>query len=872
MGPRKRRYLRNAAVTLALLMAAAWVAPFFLNAARYRPLLKAGLERSLHRKVAFGHMALHFFPHLGFTADHVVVDEAPAFGLEPFIRVDRIDCDLQWRSLWHSRLYFGTLRLDHPSINLVRSPAGEWNIENLLLQSGITTQPPGRASSALPPSNLAIEIEDARLNFKVGENKKPFAIVDAQAHLDFDYGSDLVNFRMAGDPVRTDLEFPTPGLVELDGSWSPARTPGHTLNAILRMQGALLYDWVPLLTGQNPEIYGVMNSTINLSGTLRKIEFSGESRLSQWHRWEQLPSSSDMPCDLRFRGQFDRDKESVLLKGMDLAFAHSQLHLEGSIAKVTSQPDFDLGVAFERSRLQDLTRLGARVLGTQAGWDLTGRLTGMIAVQGPWSGPHYGGFLDAHEVRLDTPSGTFPVSDLAIRMTRNGVQLSPARVLLASGVEVVVEGGLRHLSPGRSGRYAAAHPTYVLTLYSHAVNLGRLLHFGRALGIVGARPLEAEGIGSFTLHLNGGAWPWSRPSVTAQASIRSARLVIPGLSEPLNIPRARIQVYGKQVIINPLLAVMGTSVFSGWAMHRRGSHAPWNFSLKADKLSIEQAAQWFDETGNRGPTSFFDKLSAIGSLISGRSPSFYLAGRLDARGHFAAPLVTYRALALRDFQASVEIHDRKIRLAKVNFEAASGHGEGNALVDLTKTPPRISGQAGVSGASLQALRPYLPVALSKARGYYSAAGRFEASGLDHAEIVRTLQGKATVRLESVNLGNFNPLRALARRFGMDLLEARPQPLFIAAATAHLHVQDRRVALEDFPIHFSGAQFELQGSYAFDGATRLLVRADLRGIRQPWAPVHPRTPGPVSGLADLRFAGSLRNLERVPAAQVSQTQP
>ncbi|MEJ2009758.1 MAG: AsmA family protein, partial [Acidobacteriota bacterium] len=366
MSPRKRRYWRNAAVALLLLIVAAWVVPSFFNAGRYRPLLQAALERSLHRKVTFGHIGLHVFPHPGFTLENVTVNEAPAFGAEPFIRVDRIDCDLRWRSLWHSHLNFGTLRLQHPSINIVRNSAGQWNIENLLLRSGITKPSPGRGST--PPSSLEIDVEDGRLNFKVGQNKKPFAIVDTNAHLNFDYGSDRVNFRVAGDPVRIDLELPTPGRVELDGSWDPARTPGHTLDATLRTQGALLYDWVPLLTGQNPEVYGVMNSSIHLSGSLRKIEFAGDAHLSQLHRWEQLPSSNDMPCNLRFRGQFDRDGRNLLINGLDLAFGNSQVHLEGAIAKVASRPDFDLVVAFERTRLRDLMWLGMRVTGMRVRW------------------------------------------------------------------------------------------------------------------------------------------------------------------------------------------------------------------------------------------------------------------------------------------------------------------------------------------------------------------------------------------------------------------------------------------------------------------------------------------------------------------------
>jgi AsmA family/AsmA-like C-terminal region len=872
MSPRKRRYLKNTVFTLVLLAALAWVVPFFLNAGRYRPLLKAAIERSLHRKVTLGHIDLHFFPHLGFTVDNVVVDEDPAFGLEPFIRVNSIDCNLLWRSLWHSHLYFGTLRLKNPSINIVRNSAGNWNIENLLLQSGVTQTSPGRASSVPPPTNLSVEIRDARLNFKVGENKKPFAIVGTNAHLDFDYGSDRVSFRIAGDPVRTDLEFPTPGLVALDGAWSPAVTRGGALNATLRMQGALLYDWIPLLTGKNPEVYGVMNSTIHMSGTLRKIDFSGNSRLSQLHRWEQLPSSNDMPCGVRFRGQFDRDKMSLLINGMDLDFANSQVHLEGSITRVASRPDFDLVVAFERSQVQDLMRLDARVFGNQLGWGLKGRVNGMIAIRGPWGGQHYGGFLNAHEVLLETSSGTFPVSSLAIRIARSGARLAPARVRLAPGVEVVAEGTLQHISPGQKRRRSSAHPTYELTLYSHAVNLGSLVHFGRALGFLGDNHLEAEGIGSFTLHLAGRAWPWGRPSVTAQASVRSARLVIPGLREPLNIPRARIQVYGKQIIVNPVLAVMGTSVFSGWVMHQSGSQAPWDFSLQADKVSIEQVSQWFNGIGDQHSGSFFDKLSGIGSLINGPPPSFHLAGRLNARGHFATPLLSYRALALHDFQANVQIHDRKIRLAKVGFEAGGGRGEGNAVVDLTGAAAQISGHAGVSGASVEALRAYLPPALTGAQGYYSAAGSFEARGLTHAEIVRTFRGRATVQLESVKLGNFDPVRIMARRFGMDLSETSSQPLFITSATAQLDIQDRRVVLEDFPVDISGAEFGLKGAYAFDGVATLQVQADLRGVHRPWVAIHPRTAGPVSRLADLRFAGTLRNLELVPSAQISQTQP
>ena len=147
-----------------------------------------------------------------------------------------------------------------------------------------------------------------------------------------------------------------------------------------------------------------------------------------------------------------------------------------------------------------------------------------------------------------------------------------------------------------------------------------------------------------------------------------------------------------------------------------------------------------------------------------------------------------------------------------------------------------------------------------------------AGGAAHAEIVRTFRGNATVELEGVSVGGFDPLRSLASHMGMDVVDLDSQSLYIPKATAHFLVQDQRVTLEKLTLEVGGAELQLQGDYAFDGTAKLLVRADLRGIRRSWAPAHPGSVGSVPRMADLHFAGPLRNLEMVPTAQISQTQP
>lgn len=871
MSPRKRRYLRIIITALVLLLVTAWVVPSFFNAERYRPLLKSALEKALHRRITFGRIALHLFPQPGFTVDNVVVGEAPAFGLEPFARVQSIDCELLWRSLWHSGLEFGTLQLEHPSINLVRNAAGEWNIENLLLNSGIARPPHARASGASHLPSLRVEADDARFNFKLRQDKKPFAVVDSQAEIDIDFDSRRISFRLSGDPVRTDLELPTPGPVELEGTWKPAEESGNTLDATLRTRGSLLYDWIPLVTGRNPGVYGVVDSTIHLTGTFRKIGFDGDARLSQLHRWEQLPPSNDLPCRLHFQGVFDRDQRKLSIRTFDLGFADSEASVEGSIEKLTSRPDFDLVVAFKRSRLQDLLKFGRRVLGKSVGWDITGNVDGKLKVLGPWAERRYEGALTAREVRLRTSSGTYPVSKVAIRIAQDRVRLFPTRVRLARGVEVVAEGSVWDISPAR-GRYRpAVKPRYGLTFYSHAVALTDLLNFGRALGLKQAEGFAAEGIGTFTLRVTGPAWPLSRPHVTAQATIRSARLAIPGLTQPVNIPRARIEIYGKQVVVNPLVAVMGTSVFSGWLMHEGPAERPWSFSLEADKLSVGQGAVWFEATQSQSSASLFDRLPGIGALLRSRHPGPGIFSRLNAEGHFSTPALNYRALTLRNFKAKVDIFHRAIRVFDVTFEAGGGRGRGTLLADLRQSPAQISAEVSMEGARLQTLASYMPRALAKVHGLGFASGHFSARGLTHAEITRSLQGEATVRLVSISLGNFDPVSELARRAGLNAFETDPQPAFIPSAVVHLQVQNRQLAFKNCRVGLSGAKLKLAGTYGFDGTAAVQVHADLSGLRSRWRATLPRK-GARPRQTDVRLAGPLRHLRILPATRLLEAQP
>ncbi len=291
---RRRRHFRNVIAVIFLLGLAAWIVPSYFSAERYRRRIQAGLERTLHRPVKFGGLSYRLLPRPGFTIENAEVGEDPDFGYEPFARVDQIDCDLRWHSLWRSRMEFAHLRLDHPSFNIVLNSRGQWNVERFLLQSGVTAAA-GAATeaNALPAAeSLDLKVDDARINFQVGPNKKPFALTDVQARLQVNPAERRVDFRITASPVRSDLFIPTPGPVEASGTWTPGADLRGPIDARVRTQGALLYDWIPVVTGKNPQVYGVMDSDVHLTGSLPDLTVEGETHLSQLHRWGEQTSLS----------------------------------------------------------------------------------------------------------------------------------------------------------------------------------------------------------------------------------------------------------------------------------------------------------------------------------------------------------------------------------------------------------------------------------------------------------------------------------------------------------------------------------------------------------------------------------------------------
>lgn len=847
-----RRYTRFAALALALL-AVAWFLPYVLSAEGYRHRVAMRLEQALGRPVRFGHISLKFVPRPGFSIDNVSVLEDPAFGSEPFARVNHIDCDLALLSLLRGRASLANLSLDGAAINLVRISPGRWNVERFV----------AGAARALPaggaPPSLSIEVSDARLNFKIGVDKKPFAVTDLNGRVTLDRARHALSFDLTGSPVRTDVRTglgnPSPGQIELQGYWLPGQGGENALNATLRTRGALLYDWIPLLAGRNPEIYGLVDADARLTGSPGLLNVDARLRLTQLRRWESLPAAAQLPVSISLKGQLDRETGQASIGELEASFGDSRLSLRGKIQQLGANPVLSLTAAVDRSRLEDFISLIGRLAGQPPEWAswlplrLTGALDSVVAIRGTWPDLSYSGLASTRGGKLVVRGASMPISDAVLRFEGRRFELSPVRITATPRLTLIADGALslrgatmeRTTTPGKIRSAPRKNirpepvqePEYRISLAARSVPAHEIIALAAHLGFGAARDLDARGPVTANLTMAGTLWPPVRPSLTGTVELRAADLVLPGLVKPIQISGAQIGINGERITIDPATASFAGAVFTGRVEHAGTRAQPWVFDLRSPTLDLAQASSWFEALGHPTETPWFELIPGLSTLAARRAAGTGLFNALNARGEFSTPILTYQRVTLRNFRGRVEMSRRLLHVTSAEFRLSAGHGQGSADVDLSGPQPRLATDFVVSGLRIENWASHLPPQLAEARGTAAFSGHFSAEGASRPQLETTLEGHARLSVANVDLGHYDPLRDTTRAAAWGELAPVRNPLTLRSGQISLEVRNRRLIVRPTQFELAGAVFEITGSCGFDGSAEFVSNADLQNASRRW---------------------------------------
>jgi AsmA protein len=264
--------------------------PPLLNVNRLQRRIAAGMSASLGRTVHLDNVSLHVLPVPGFTLENLVVSEDPAFGSEPVIRANTVEVTLRPSSLWRRQVEFSTIKFVEPSLNLVRNAQGTWNVQSLLMHAArVDTAPTEQRKAGPQPRFPYIEATGARVNFKIGEEKKPFSLTEADFALWLPT-SQQWHVRLVGKPARTDTNISDPGTVKLEGWLERAATMAEVpVDLTGSWEGAPLGEASKLLSGVDEDWRGNLTVRARLTGELGTAKLTTTIHMEELRRADFVP-------------------------------------------------------------------------------------------------------------------------------------------------------------------------------------------------------------------------------------------------------------------------------------------------------------------------------------------------------------------------------------------------------------------------------------------------------------------------------------------------------------------------------------------------------------------------------------------------------
>ena len=290
----------SAAIALCAALLLLTVLPPLLSLNRYQRRVTTSMSQVLGRPVHLDRITLNLLPLPSFTLENLVIDEAPGFGAEPIIRANSVNARLRIGSLWRHRVEFSRITFTDPSVNLVHLPNGQWNLAGILLQaSHVDAAPTAQARAGDAPRFPYIEATGARINLKLGQEKTPFSLTDADFALWLPQPNQW-KMRIAAKPARTDTNVSDAGTLQIEAGLERAATLGDVpLTGDAHWTAAQLGATSRMLTGADLGLRGLLNVSAHLTGTLSSAHLQLRTRIDDLHRADFVPDHSltvDVDC------------------------------------------------------------------------------------------------------------------------------------------------------------------------------------------------------------------------------------------------------------------------------------------------------------------------------------------------------------------------------------------------------------------------------------------------------------------------------------------------------------------------------------------------------------------------------------------------
>jgi len=292
--------------SLAILVLAAVVLPPLIGLNRFERRISDSIGQAIGRPVRMSSAKISLLPRPGFEISDFVVEEDPAFGVEPILRCEQVTAYVRLLPLWRGHLEIARISFDEPSVNLVRNREGRWNFDSVLSQAAqVKSAPTGEHHIRGVPRFPYISASDARVNFKYDDEKMPFSFLNADLAVWLQSPNEW-RVKFAAQPVRTDLslDLANTGTLRVEGSLRRGPT-------IRQMPIDLRAEWSNAPLGQLSRIFsgtdagwrGDLDVAASVVGSADQADLKILAQARGIHRVEfepREPMNLDATCQARF--------------------------------------------------------------------------------------------------------------------------------------------------------------------------------------------------------------------------------------------------------------------------------------------------------------------------------------------------------------------------------------------------------------------------------------------------------------------------------------------------------------------------------------------------------------------------------------------
>lgn len=832
--------------------------------------LVAQLERAFGRPVEVEHFVVRLLPMPELDAERVTIGEDPAFGNEYFLRAEHLDAKLRWSGLLRGHFEFGTVSLSKPSLVLTRNAVGRWNLESWLPPEKAE---PGKNPYFYGPQPAAtrgnflrkIDVDDGRINFKIGAEKLPFAFTGVTGSVE-QIAQGRWKLQLEAQPWRSGAQLQSAGTVRVAGDIAGTSARLRPAKISVHWDGVSLADLFRMVTGADLGVRGELaldaaansgtaNDAANaVAATEGEWRFVLSARVNKIHRWNLTERPDNPRLNVNMNGRWNAAIGTLTADDLKVEMPGSNLRgtalFSGGLPSSWHWQVDSLGVqatdllAWYRAFYNGVDE---RVTADQF-------FTGAMAMDG-WP-------ANLQSAAFSSAGGSLTIPGLAASLRvgpmrggkdREKFVLEPVKIIM-SDEEIRSPGNTRAPMPNPKRRMASLTQNEMQLAVTHdfATHSGAIALSGQVNEIAEALKISAA-LGQTLNHgweLQGPAsaamrWEWTagqdpRGQWTGTVTLAGAELQAAGLNLPVRMEDVRLEWNdGKRRATIGKLGVLGAN----WSGEIAESILPavneaprWNFKLHADRLNAAELDRWM---GPRARPGWLENL--LPSLLRDAAPKAMpseLLRRVSAEGEMRVDELTIERLKIANLRAQVAMRDLQLDVKDAEAEWAGGEIRGKMRSVFTPTP-RYEIAAELEGVDLARI-PAGKLAGSFA-GTVMGTLQLSMEGVGREQLLQSQAGKGKLKLKNPEF----------RRWDVNERAADGAPASgvsrWTSGEGSFTVVDKIVKLDGLQLDGSNGRTTVRGTVSFGRDANLHIETRIsagKESRNAVAPTGLRLSGPL----------------------------